>query len=66
MGVRVFAAAARRSWRRQEGRRTKAKARAKAPADDDNSVTDFLKSREGRAIVNNAARATGVLERFMK
>jgi hypothetical protein len=45
----------------------KGKAR-KAPASDDgNVVTDFLKSREGRATVNNVVRgAFGVLKGFMK
>ena len=45
----------------------KGKAKAKAPADDGNVVTDFLKSREGRATVNNVVRGTmGVLKGFMK
>jgi len=44
------------------------KARKPAPtADDGNPVTDFLKSREGRATVNNVVRgAFGVLKGFMK
>jgi DNA helicase HerA-like ATPase len=46
----------------------KGKGRAKdTPADDGNAVTDFLKSREGRATVNNVVRgAMGVLKGFMK
>jgi hypothetical protein len=46
--------------------RKKTGAKAK-PADDGNAVTDFLKSREGRATVNNVVRgAMGVLKGFMK
>ena len=46
----------------------KGKARQASPAaDDGNVVTDFLKSREGRATVNNVVRgAFGVLKGFMK
>ena len=46
----------------------KGKARKPSPAaDDGNPVTDFLKSREGRATVNNVVRgAFGVLKGFMK
>ena len=51
---------------KKAGGRKKAKP-AKAPADDGNAVTDFLKSREGRATVNNVVRgAMGVLKGFMK
>jgi hypothetical protein len=50
------------------GGRKRAKARARPKADDDgNAITDFLKTREGRARVNNAVRgAMGVLKGFMK
>jgi uncharacterized protein len=45
----------------------KGAARPNAKADDGNPVTDFLKSREGRATINNVARgAMGVLKGFMK
>ena len=41
--------------------------RGSAPAENDGAVTDFLKSREGRATVNNVVRgAFGVLKGFMK
>ena len=47
--------------------RKKGKAKPTATADDGNAVTDFLKSREGRATVNNVVRgAMGVLKGFMK
>jgi DNA helicase HerA-like ATPase len=50
------------------GGRKKGKAKAKTKAaDDGNVVTDFLKSRQGRAAVNSAVRgAFGVLKGFMK
>jgi DNA helicase HerA-like ATPase len=47
--------------------RKKARPKATAAPDDGNAVTDFLKSREGRATVNNVVRgAMGVLKGFMK
>ena len=57
-----------RGGAKKAGGRKKAKPKAKAPAaDDGNAVTDFLKSREGRATVNNVVRgAMGVLKGFMK
>jgi hypothetical protein len=52
---------------KKTGARKKAKPKAKAAPDDGNAVTDFLKSREGRATVNNVVRgAMGVLKGFMK
>jgi hypothetical protein len=48
-------------------KKAKPKPKAKAAPDDGNAVTDFLKSREGRATVNNVVRgAMGVLKGFMK
>jgi hypothetical protein len=63
----VPGAAKRAGGAKKAGGRKKAKAKAKASADDGNAVTDFLKSREGRATVNNVVRgAMGVLKGFMK
>jgi hypothetical protein len=60
-------AAKRTGAARKTGARKKAKPKAKAAPDDGNAVTDFLKSREGRATVNNVVRgAMGVLKGFMK
>jgi uncharacterized protein len=51
----------------KKGGGRKAKPKATAAPDDGNAVTDFLKSREGRATVNNVVRgAFGVLKGFMK
>jgi hypothetical protein len=60
--------------RRGDGQRppgTRKRKKKAAPADDakndGGAVTDFLKSREGRATVNNVVRgAFGVLKGFMK